>query len=138
MKKYLSIIALALFFSGNAYADDSYEAAFKKAIDNHQYYFKYKGKNYTTDTKDKRFDFFDHGYKDFRSAAKYMVENYPDDKSTRCFIFKGKNWGFDRWKIKDSDKSFSVTNVADKSLGKLTIIKLKSIKNPYYIFVLIY
>ena len=108
MKKLLSILALALFFSGYAYADDSYEAAFKKALDNHQYYFKHNGKNYTTDTKDKKFDFFDHGYKNYRSAAKYMIENYPDDKSTRCFIFKGKNWGFDRWKInKDSDKFYT-------------------------------
>ena len=38
MKKYLSIIALALFFSGNAYADDSYETAFKKALDNHFFF----------------------------------------------------------------------------------------------------
>ena len=95
MKKLLSILALVLFFSGNAYADDNYETAFKKALDNHQYYFKHKGKTYTTDTKDKKFDFFDHGYNDFRSSAKYMVENYPDDKSTKCFVFKGKSWRFD-------------------------------------------
>ena len=108
MKKFLSILALALFFSGNAYADDSYETAFKKALDNHQYYFKHKGKNYTTDTKDKKFDFFDHGYKDYRSAAKYMVENYPNDKSSRCFRFKGKKWSFGGKRInKDSDKFYT-------------------------------
>ena len=56
MKKLLSIIILTLFFSGHTYADDSYEKAFKKALNNHQYYFKHKGKNYTTDTKDKKFD----------------------------------------------------------------------------------
>ena len=94
MKKILSIIILSLLFSGNAYAEDSYEDAFKKALDNHQYYFKHKGKNHTTDTKDKPFDFFDHGFKDYRSSAKYMIENYPDDKSRRCFMFKGKQWGF--------------------------------------------
>ncbi|WP_415271265.1 hypothetical protein ABXT52_03815 [Candidatus Pelagibacter sp. Uisw_121] len=107
MKKYLSIIALALFFSGNAYADGSYEAAFKKALDNHQYYFKHKGKSYTTDTKDKKFDFFDHGYKDYRSAAKYMFENYPDDKSRRCFRFKGKLWSFDGRRINDTDTFYT-------------------------------
>ena len=108
MKKLLLTIFVSLLFTMNAYADGSYEAAFKKALDNHQYYFKYKGKSYTTDTKDKKFDFFDHGYKDFRSSAKYMVENYPDDKSISCFIFKGKYWGFDRWKInKDSDKFYT-------------------------------
>ena len=107
MKKLLAIIVLGLLFSGNAYAEDSYEAAFKKALDNHQYYFKHNGKNYTTDTKDKPFDFFDHGYKDYRSAAKYMTENYPNDKSTRCFIFKGKEWRFDGRKINFSDKFYT-------------------------------
>ena len=107
MKKLLSIIILTLFFSGHTYADDSYEKAFKKALNNHQYYFKHKGKNYTTDTKDKKFDFYDHGYKNYRSAAKYMVENYPDDKSTRCFIFKGKSWRFDGLEIEDSDKFYT-------------------------------
>ena len=107
MKKLLLVLVFSLLALNVAYADDSYETVFKKALDNHQYYFKYKGKNYTTDTEDKPFDFFDHGYKDYRSAAKYMTENYPNDKSTRCFIFKGKNWGFDRWKIKDSDKLYT-------------------------------
>ena len=107
MKKLLSILVLSLLALNVAYADDSYETAFKKALDNHQYYFKHKGKSYTTDTKDKKFDFFDHGYKDYRSAAKYMVENYPDDKSTRCFIFKGKSWRFDGLEIEDSDKFYT-------------------------------
>ena len=107
MKKLLSILVLCLLFSGNANADNSYETAFKKALDNHQYYFKHNGKNYTTDTKDKPFDFFDHGYKDYRSAAKYMTENYPNDKSTRCFIFKGKEWRFDGRKINFSDKFYT-------------------------------
>ena len=107
MKKLLSILVLCLLFSGNANADNSYETAFKKALDNHQYYFKHNGKNYTTDTLDKPFDFFDHGYKDYRSAAKYMTENYPNDKSTRCFIFKGKEWRFDGRKINFSDKFYT-------------------------------
>jgi len=34
MKKLLSIIILTLFFSGHTYADDSYEKAFKKALNN--------------------------------------------------------------------------------------------------------
>jgi hypothetical protein len=110
MKKLLGIIVLGLLLSGNAYADDSYEAAFKKALDNHQYYFKHKGKSYTTDTKDKPFDFFDHGYKDYRSAAKYMFENYPDDKSSRCFMFKGKQWGFDGRKINDTDTFYTYSD----------------------------
>jgi hypothetical protein len=95
MKKLLLVLAFSLLALNVAYADDSYETAFKKALDNHQYYFKHKGKNYTTDTKDKPFDFFDHGYKDYRSSAKYMVENYPDDKSNKCLRFKGKEWRFD-------------------------------------------
>jgi len=103
MKKLLLTIIFSLLSLNVAYADDSYETAFKKALDNHQYYFKHKGKSYTTDTKDKPFDFFDHGYKDYRSAAKYMFENYPDDKSSRCFMFKGKQWGFDGRKINDTD-----------------------------------
>ena len=36
-----------------------------------------------------------------------MVENYPDDKSTRCFIFKGKSWRFDGLEIEDSDKFYT-------------------------------
>ena len=56
MKKLLSIIILSLLFSSNVYADDSYEASFKKALENNQYYFKNKGKTYTTNTKDKPFD----------------------------------------------------------------------------------
>ena len=108
MKKFFLTILIGLWSLNAAYADDSYEAAFKKALDNHQYYFKHKGKNYTTDTKDKPFDFFDHGYKDYRSAAKYMIENYPDDKSNRCFIFKGKRWSFDGKRInEDSDKFYT-------------------------------
>ena len=110
MKKLLSIIIITLFFSGYVYADDSYEIAFKKALDNHQYYFKHKGKSYTTDTKDKPFDFFDHGYKDYRSAAKYMFENYPDDKSSRCFMFKGKQWGFDGKRINDTDTFYTYSD----------------------------
>ena len=107
-KYFLLTIFLSLLGLNVAYADGSYEAAFKKALDNHQYYFKHKGKSYTTDTKDKKFDFFNHGYKDYRSAAKYMIENYPDDKSNRCFRFKGKKWGFDGWRInKDSDKFYT-------------------------------
>jgi len=107
MRKFLLLIVFGLFYSSICIADDSYKTAFKKALDNHQYYFKHNGKNYTTDTKDKPFDFFDHGYKDYRSAAKYMTENYPNDKSTRCFIFKGKSWRFDGLKIEDSDKFYT-------------------------------
>ena len=54
MKKLLLVLAFSLLALNVAYADDSYETAFKKALDNHQYYFKHKGKNYTTDTKDKK------------------------------------------------------------------------------------
>ena len=43
MKKILSILVFSLFALNVAYADDSYETAFKKALDNHQYYFKYNG-----------------------------------------------------------------------------------------------
>jgi len=107
MRKFLLLIVFGLFYSSICIADDSYKTAFKKALDNHQYYFKHNGKNYTTDTKDKPFDFFDHGYKDYRSAAKYMTENYPNDKSTRCFIFKGKEWRFDGLEIEDSDKFYT-------------------------------
>ena len=107
MRKFLLLIVFGLFYSSICIADDSYKTAFKKALDNHQYYFKHNGKNYTTDTKDKPFDFFDHGYKDYRSAAKYMTENYPNDKSTRCFIFKGKEWRFDGRKINFSDKFYT-------------------------------
>jgi len=53
MKKLLLVLAFSLLALNVVYADDSYETAFKKALDNHQYYFKHKGKNYTTDTKDK-------------------------------------------------------------------------------------
>jgi len=107
MRKFLLLIFFGLFYSNICIADDSYETAFKKALDNHQYYFKHKGKNYTTDTEDKPFDFFDHGYKDYRSAAKYMFDNYPNDKSTRCFIFKGKEWRFDGRRINFSDKFYT-------------------------------
>jgi hypothetical protein len=36
-----------------------------------------------------------------------MTENYPNDKSTRCFIFKGKEWRFDGRKINFSDKFYT-------------------------------
>ena len=75
MKKLLSILVLSLLALNVAHADDSYEAAFKKALDNHQYYFKHKGKTYTTNTKEKPFDFFDHGY-NYHEASIYMQKNY--------------------------------------------------------------
>ena len=97
MKKLLSIIVLSLLCLNVVSADDSFEATFNKALKNHQYYFKYKGENYTTDTEEKRFDFFEHGYKNYREAAEYMLKNYPNDKSFSCFIFKGKLWSMYGW-----------------------------------------
>ena len=44
MRKFLLLIFFGLFYSNVCIADDSYETAFKKALDSHQYYFKYKGK----------------------------------------------------------------------------------------------
>ena len=41
MKRLFSIIILGLLFSSNAYAEDSYEASFKKALENNQYYFNF-------------------------------------------------------------------------------------------------
>ena len=95
MKKFLSIIALALFFSGYAYADDSYEASFKKALENNQYYFKHKGKTYTTNTKEKPFDFFDQGY-NYHEASIYMKNNYtdPSDGNYGCMLYNGHLYQF--------------------------------------------
>lgn len=96
IKNFLLIIFSSLLFFITSFANaETYEDAFKKALENHQYYFQHKGKNYTTNTKDKPFDFFDHGYKNYREAAKYMADNYPNDNSSRCFLFKGKEWSFD-------------------------------------------
>ena len=105
------IFTFILSFSANA---ETYEDAFKKALENHQYYFQHKGKNYTTNTKDKPFDFFDHGYKNYREAAKYMFENYPNDNSSRCFLFKGKEWSFYGARIyKDGEWSDKFYNYLD-------------------------
>ena len=95
MKKFLSIIFFSLLALNVAYADDSYEAAFKKALDNHQYYFKHKGKSYTTDTKDKPFDFFDHGY-NYHEASLYMQKNYvdPSDGNFGCMLYNGYLYQF--------------------------------------------
>jgi len=97
MKKFLSILVFSLLALNVAYADDSYEAAFKKALDNHQYYFNYNGVTHTTDMKGEPFDFFKHGYKTYREAAKYMFKNYPNDKSFSCFVFKGRYWFMDNY-----------------------------------------
>lgn len=90
MKKFLSILVFSLLALNVAYADDSYETAFKKALDNHQYYFKYKGKTYTTNTEEKPFDFFDHGY-NYHEASLYMQKNYtdPSDGNFGCMLYKG-------------------------------------------------
>jgi hypothetical protein len=96
MKKLLSILVFSLFALNVAYADDSYETAFKKALDNHQYYFKYNGITHTTDMKGKSFDFFEHGYKTYREASDWMIKNYPNDKSFSCFVFKGRYWFMDK------------------------------------------
>ena len=95
MKKFLSIIALALFFSGNAHADESYKAAFNEALKNHQYYFKHKGKSYTTNTKEKPFDFFDQGY-NYHEASIYMKNNYtdPSDGNYGCMLYNGHLYQF--------------------------------------------
>ena len=89
------ILVLGLLWCSTSYSED-YKDAFKKALKDHQYYFKYKDKTYTTDTKEKPFDFFEHGYKNYREAAEYMLKNYPNDKSRRCFLFKGGKWS-DGW-----------------------------------------
>ena len=102
MKKLLSILVFSLLSLNVAYADDSYETAFKKALDNHQYYFKYNGITHTTDMKGKPFDFFEHGYKTYREASNWMLKNYPNDKSFSCFVFKGRYW------FMDSDLSYDV------------------------------
>ena len=96
MKKLLSILVFSLLALNVAYADDSYETAFKKALDNHQYYFKYNGITHTTDMKGKSFDFFEHGYKTYREASDWMIKNYPNDKSFSCFVFKGRYWFMDK------------------------------------------
>jgi len=90
MKKFLSVLAFSLLALNVAYADDNYETAFRKALDNHQYYFKHKGKTYTTNTKEKPFDFFDHGY-NYHEASLYMQKNYtdPSDGNFGCMLYKG-------------------------------------------------
>ena len=95
MKNFFLTILIALWSLNAAYADDSYEAAFKKALDNHQYYFKHKGKSYTTDTKDKPFDFFDHGY-NYHEASLYMQKNYvdPSDGNFGCMLYNGYLYQF--------------------------------------------
>ena len=92
MRNLLSIIFVSLLLSGNAFADNSFETSFKKALEDHQYYFKYKETTYTTDMEGEPFDFFKHGYKTYREAAEYKLKNYPNDKSFSCFVFKGKLW----------------------------------------------
>jgi hypothetical protein len=96
IKKLLSIIIASLILSGNVYATNSFETAFKKALEDHQYYFKYKGTTYTTDMDGESFDFFKHGYKTYREASDWMIKNYPNDKSFSCFVFKGRHWFMDK------------------------------------------
>ncbi len=92
MKTILLTLILSSLALNVAHTDDSYETAFKKALDNHQYYFNYNGITHTTDMKGKPFDFFEHGYKTYREAAEYKLKNYPNDKSFSCFVFKGRLW----------------------------------------------
>ena len=95
MKKILFIIFLGLLSLNTAYADDSYETAFKKALKDHQYYFKYKDKTYTTNTKEKPFDFFDNGY-NYHEASLYMKNNYigPSDGNYGCMNYNGLLYQF--------------------------------------------
>ena len=127
MKKLLVILVLGLLWLNVANAKSSFQETFNKALEDHQYYFKYKDKTYTTDTEEKQFDFFDHGYKNYREAAEYMLKNYPNDKSPRCFRFKGKKWGFDGWSEDPSlrnyleyDKNGWKENVIAKSKDNIT------------------
>ena len=125
MKKLLSTIVLSLLWLNVANAESSFEATFNKALKNHQYYFKYKGENYTTDMKGKRFDFFDHGYKNYREAAEYMLKNYPNDKSPRCFVFKGILWNYDsslRNYLQYDINGWQKSILAESNNGKIKLV----------------
>ena len=97
MKKLLLILILAIMCSSVVRADDRgelFRAAFKKALQNHLYFFKFENKFYTTNTKEKEFDFFDHGY-DYHEASAYMKKNYTvsngvSDGNYGCMLYKGE------------------------------------------------
>ena len=121
MRNLLSIFFISLLLSGNVYAASNYETAFKKALEDHQYYFKYNGTTHTTDMKGEPFDFFKHGYKTYREASEWKLKNYPNDKSFKCLFFKGRYW------FMDSDLIYDVNGwkkivVVESSNKKIKVV----------------
>jgi len=132
MKKLLSIIFVSLLLSGNAYAASSFETTFKKALEDHQYYFKYKGITYTTDTEEKPFDFFEHGYKTYREAAEYKLKDYPNDKSISCFVFQGKLWSMYGRSLDPSKRNYLEYDINGWKKSLLVESNNKKIKLVFY------
>ena len=129
MKKLLLILVLAILCGGVARADDRgelFRAAFKKALQNHLYFFKFENKFYTTNTKEKEFDFFDHGY-DYHEASAYMKKNYTvsngaSDGNIGCMLYKGKLHHFRDYL--DYDKNGWKKNTIIKSKDGLVTVVL--------------